>query len=248
VSAGTSQDRLAELAANLGEVRTRIVAAAGVAGRDPAELTLIAVTKTWPATDVAALRELGVRDFAENREAETAAKVERCAEMGLTDLRWHFVGQVQTNKARSVAGHVDVVHSLDRLGLVEALEQASRRHGRILEVLVQLDLDPRGDGRARGTVGPRGGAARMEIPGLCTAITAAAGLRLRGVMGVAPIGVDPSVAFAELARSSSAVREIQSDAGWISAGMSTDLEAAIAHGATHLRVGSGLLGRRAPTR
>jgi PLP dependent protein len=211
-------------------------------------LTLIAVTKTWPATDVEHLAALGVRDFGENRDGEAAAKVFECAALGLTGLRWHFIGQVQTNKAASVAAYADVVHSVDRLRLVDAIGRGSSRLGRVLDVLVQVDLDSRGVDPARGAVAARGGARPGDLPALCAAIAAAASLRLRGVMGVAPLGVPAGGAFADLARAAAEVRALDRSADWISAGMSADLEEAIAHGATHLRVGSGLLGRRPRTR
>jgi pyridoxal phosphate enzyme (YggS family) len=226
-------------------VQGRIAAAAGSCGRDPGEITLIAVTKTWPASDVARLSEMGVVDFAENRDAEAAAKVAECAAAGLSGLVWHFVGQVQTNKARSVAEHVDVVQSVDRERLVDALAAACERAGRSIDVLVQVDLDP---AAAQAGFRGRGGALPEAVPGLCAAVAVAPGLRLRGLMAVAPLGEDPDPAFARLARCAASVRVAHPAANWISAGMSGDLEAAIAHGATHVRVGSGLLGTRSISR
>jgi pyridoxal phosphate enzyme (YggS family) len=229
------------LAANLAAVRARIAAAATACGRDPAEVTLIAVTKTWPATDVARLVGLGVHDFAENRDAEAAAKAAECTALGVRGLRWHFVGQVQTNQAASVAGYADVVHSVDRDRLVARLAAACERTGRSLDVLVQVSLD--------AAAGPgRGGAAPSTVAELCAAVVAAPRLRLRGLMGVAPLGAPPGRAFAMLHRCAVSVRAEHPDASWISAGMSGDLEAAIEHGATHVRVGSGLLGTRPPKR
>jgi hypothetical protein len=238
-----SPDRTAELAANLAAVRERIRAAAVACGRDPTGVTLIAVTKTWPAADVARLAELGLTDFAENRDAEAAGKAAECAVLGLRGVRWHFIGQLQTNKARSVAEYADVVHSVDRGRLVESLVAACERSGRCLDVLVQLNLDlPAGPGRSGAA--PRGGAAAADIAGLCVAVQRADRLRLRGLMGVAPPGRPPDGAFAALARCAADVRAVHPEADWISAGMTTDLEAAIAYGATHVRVGSGLLGKR----
>ncbi len=242
-----SPDRTTELAANLAAVRTRIRAAAIASGRDPTGVTLIAQTKTWPAADVARLAELGVTDFAENRDAEAAGKAAECAALGVGGLRWHFVGQLQTNKARSVAEHADVVHSVDRDRLVDSLAAACERSGRWLDVLVQMNLDPPA-GPGRPGPAARGGAPPEEVAGLCAAVARTDRLRLRGLMGVAPIGVPPDGAFAALARCAAEIRTVHPDANWISAGMSTDLEAAIAHGATHVRVGSGLLGKRPLTR
>jgi hypothetical protein len=242
-----SRDRTTELAANLAAVRTRIRAAAVASGRDPAGVTLIAVTKSWPAADVARLAELGVTDFAENRDAEAAGKAAECAALRVGELRWHFVGQLQTNKARSVAEYADVVHSLDRDRLVDSLAAACERSGRCLDVLVQVNLDPPA-GPGRSAPAARGGAAPGDVAGLCAMVDGVDRLRLRGLMGVAPPGLPSDGAFAALARRAAAVRAVHPDASWISAGMSTDLEAAIAHGATHVRVGSGLLGKRPLTR
>jgi pyridoxal phosphate enzyme (YggS family) len=226
--------RRAELAANLAAVRARIAAAARAAGRDPGDVTLIAVTKTYPAADIALLAELGVTDVGESRDQEAAGKA-----AGLSDLplRWHFVGQLQTNKARSVARYADVVHSVDRTGLVEALSRAAADRAVDLDLLVQLNLDPDPDSG-------RGGVTPADLPRLADEIAAAPGVRLRGLMLVAPPGVDPTPVFARLAEVSAGLRVDHPDADWISAGMSGDLEAAVARGATHVRVGSGLLGTR----
>jgi PLP dependent protein len=231
-----SQRRRAELAANLAEVRARISAACAAAGRDAAEITLIAITKTWPASDVLLLRELGVTDFGENRDAEAAPKAAAVASAGAA-ITWHFVGQLQTNKARSVAGYADVVHSVDRDRLVSALGAAARAAGRELTCLVQVSLD--GDPA-------RGGVTVDGVPAMAAAMAAEPGLVLGGVMAVAPLGVDPVGAFAPLRACSDAVRSVRAAATVISAGMSDDLEPAIRAGATHLRIGTALLGGRRP--
>ncbi len=217
--------RAEELQANLSAVRRRLVAT----GR---EVVLIAVSKTWPATDVEVLRGLGVGDFGENRDSDARTKAAE-----VTGVCWHFVGGVQTNKARSVAAYADVVHSLDRLRLVEALADGACRAGRTLQVLVQvsLDDDPR-----------RAGATSADVPALAAAAAAAEGLHLAGVMAVAPLGAEPRVAFGRLAEVAAAVRADHPGAQMISAGMSGDLEAAVAAGATHVRVGTALFGHRPP--
>ena len=228
-----SADRRAEIAANLEQVRTRIAAAAASADRDPAEITLVVVTKTFPADDVRLLAELGVSDVGENRDQEAAPKAEACADL---DLRWHFVGQLQRNKARSVAAYADVVHSVDRTRLVSALDEAVARSGRdAISALIQVNLD--------GETG-RGGAEPDQVDALADAVAAAEHLQLAGVMAVAPLGADPAAAFAKLAELAARVRADHPAATAISAGMSADLEGAVAAGATHLRVGSGVLGRR----
>ncbi len=233
--------RRAELADNLAAVRARVDAACAAAGRNPAGVTLVAVTKTWPASDVMHLAALGVRDVGENRDQEAVAKTAACAAAGVGDLRWHFVGRLQTNKARSVAAYAEVVHSLDRPGVVAALSEGAERAGRTLGALVQVDLG------APGASSGRGGALPAGVPALADAIAAAPGLRLLGVMAVAPLGSPAGPAFARLAEVAVRLRAAHPGAGWISAGMTGDLEEAVQFGATHVRVGSGLLGVRAPS-
>jgi hypothetical protein len=224
-------DRRDELAANLAEVEARIAAACAAAGRRRDEVTLVGITKTWPASDAALLRDLGLTDLGENRDQEAAPKA-----AAVTGVRWHFVGQLQTNKAASVASYADVVHAVDRPGLVAALSRGAVRAGRTLTALVQvsLDADPH-----------RGGARPEDVPALADAVAGAEGLVLGGVMAVAPLGADPGPAFARLAQVADLLLREHPAATAISAGMSDDLEAAIASGATLVRVGSALLGHRA---
>jgi pyridoxal phosphate enzyme (YggS family) len=233
----TETARREELAARLAEVRHRMAKACEAAGRDVGELTLIAVTKTRPASDVRLLSELGVRDIGENRDAEAAPKAAQCAALGLKDLTWHFIGQLQTNKAASVVRYARVVHSVDRLRLIRALGQAARRADRVVECLVEVSLD--GDPA-------RGGAVAGEVPALAEALAAEDGLVLGGVMAIAPLSVPPADAFGRLLVSAAAVRAVRPAATVISAGMSGDLEAAVEAGATHLRIGTALLGDRGP--
>lgn len=233
-AAGGEGGRRAELSAALDRVRERIAVAATDCGRDPGQLTLVVVTKTYPASDVNLLAGLGVRDVGESRDQEAAPKAEACAALG---LRWHFVGRLQSNKARSVARYAHVVHSVDRLGLVAALGRGARAAGREVGVLVQVSLD--GDPERGGV--PIGG-----VPQLAEAVAGEGGLRLLGVMAVAPMGVPPLRAFTPLGPLSERLRRDHPEARWVSAGMSGDLEAAVASGATHLRVGSAILGERPP--
>jgi pyridoxal phosphate enzyme (YggS family) len=197
-------------------------------------VTLIAVTKTHPASDVRLLASLGVADVGENRDVEAAPKAAACKDL---DLTWHFVGQLQTNKCPSVARYASVVHSVDRARLVAALGNAARRADRVVRCLIEVSLD--GDQA-------RGGAVAADVPGLAEAIAGQPGLVLGGVMAVAPLGMDPSAAFADLVVSAAAVRAVDPAATTISAGMSGDLEAAVKNGATHLRIGTALLGVRGP--
>jgi PLP dependent protein len=215
-------------------VRQRIVAACQAAGRDPASVTLIAVTKTFPASDVRLLSELGVGDVGENRDAEAAPKAAQCADL---DLTWHFIGQLQTNKAASVVRYASFVHSVDRVRLIRALGTAARRAERVVQCLVEVSVD--GDPA-------RGGAVASEVVALAEALAAEPGLVLAGVMAIAPLGMAPAAAFAALLESAAVVRAVRPAATVISAGMSGDLEEAVAAGATHLRIGTALLGDRGP--
>ena len=230
----TDSPRREELAVRLADVRGRIAKACEVAGRDAGAITLIAVTKTRPASDVRLLSELGLRDVGENRDAEAAPKAAECSDLSLT---WHFIGQLQTNKCASVVRYASVVHSVDRARLVHALGRAARRAERVIDCLIEVSLD--GDPA-------RGGAPAGEVPALAETLQAETGLVLRGVMAVAPLGMAPAAAFARLLDSASAVREVRPSATVISAGMSGDLEAAVEAGATHLRIGTALLGDRRP--
>jgi hypothetical protein len=224
-----------EVAANLGKVRDRIAAACAAAGRDAAEVTLVAVTKTYPASDVALLAGLGVTEVGENRDQEAAPKAAALAADGVP-VRWHFVGRLQRNKCRSVAGYADVVQSVDSVRLADALGAAAERHGRALDVLVQVSLD--GDTSRGGTL------PGADLEAVAAGVAAQETLRLAGLMAVAPLGEPPDAAFARLADIAARFRVDHPTAVILSAGMSDDLESAISFGATHVRVGSALLGRR----
>jgi pyridoxal phosphate enzyme (YggS family) len=228
--------RRAELATRLAALRERIGTACVAAGRSPEEITLIAVTKTYPVSDIALLADLGVRDIGENRDQEAAPKAARAAALGLP-ITWHFVGQLQTNKAASVARYASVVHSVDRLRLATALGSRARAAGTTITCLVQVSLDFRPG---------RGGAAPADVPAVADAIAAQANLVLGGVMAIVPLGVPAGPAFERLHEIASRLRAGHPRATMISAGMSGDLEEAIGAGATHLRIGTALLGGREP--
>jgi len=243
--AGGADGRRAELAAALAEVRGRIDAAASAADRDSAQVRLVAVTKTFPARDVALLADLGVGDFGENRDQEAAAKTAEVARLRPdASLCWHMVGRLQRNKARSVTGWADMVHSVDSERLAEALDRATRnalrdgRRRRPLDVLIQVSLDTAEAAQDRGGCPPAGVAALAEH------VASAEGLLLRGVMAVAPLGADPEPAFERLAAVAVGLRESHPQAVVVSAGMTSDFEAAIRHGSTCVRVGTALLGHR----
>ncbi|WP_371482181.1 YggS family pyridoxal phosphate-dependent enzyme [Kitasatospora sp. NBC_00315] len=235
--------RSEELGANLDAVERRIAAACDAAGRARGEVRLIVVTKTYPAEDSALLAGLGVTDVAENRDQDAAPKAELCANL---PLEWHFVGQLQTNKVRSVVRYANRVHSVDRPRLVGSLSAAVLKAERAeLGCLVQVALDKEaGEGEGRAGVAP------ADVEALADAIAAAPGLRLDGVMTVAPLAGplagDPARAFGRLAEISTVVRATHPAATMVSAGMSGDLEQAVAAGATHVRVGTAVLGVRSP--
>ncbi|WP_313409723.1 YggS family pyridoxal phosphate-dependent enzyme [Aeromicrobium sp.] len=229
-------ERREELASNLAAVRDRIASACERAERSPDELTLVVVTKTRPASDVALLAELGVTDVGENRHPEADDKQREALQLG-ANLRWHFVGGLQTNKAGAVARYADVVHSLDRAKLARSLDRGAAAAERTLRCLIQVDFDTTDPGRAG--VPPHEVAALAEVVvGECPH------LELGGVMTVAPLGQDPAPSFARLREiGAELVRDVPT-ATTISAGMSEDFEVAIQHGATHLRVGRSVLGQR----
>ncbi|MDO3687060.1 YggS family pyridoxal phosphate-dependent enzyme [Micromonospora sp. C28ISP2-4] len=234
-------ERRAELAAGLARVRARIADACAAAGRQRDEVTLVAVTKTYPAADVVALAGLGVTDVGENRDQEAAPKAEAVSAAG-TAPRWHFIGQLQRNKARSVVRYADVVQSVDSVRLAAALDAAAGAvRDRPLDVLVQVSID--GD-RDRGGALPGAADPQRGLDPVAAAVAGADGLRLAGLMAVAPLGWEPDRAFARLAEVAARLRADHPGATVLSAGMSGDLESAIGHGATHVRVGSALLGMR----
>jgi PLP dependent protein len=230
-------ERGAELAAALASVEARISRACAAAGRSRDEVRLLAVTKTFPATDAALLVDLGILDLAENRDQEAGPKAALVGDLRPgVDVRWHMVGRLQRNKARSAVRWAAEVQSVDSIRLADALDNAVRAEGRgRLDVLVQasLDADP-----------SRGGCPLAELGRLADHVEGTEGLRLRGVMAVAPLGADPDVAFARLACAAEALRRDHPAATELSAGMSGDLEQAIGHGSTCVRVGTALLGGR----
>jgi pyridoxal phosphate enzyme (YggS family) len=236
-----AERRRAELVTALGAVRARIAGACDAAGRDQHDVTLIAVTKTFPASDIAALAGLGVLDIGENKDQEARAKIKELAgpPMLPVPIKWHMVGRVQSNKARSVASYAHAVHTVDRPKIVRALAQAAATERMApLDVFIQVSLDDDPE---------RGGVEIERLPALAAEVAAHAELRLCGVMAVPPLDTDPRREFERLAEVSRALQRGYPQAVAISAGMSDDLEAAVEFGSTHVRVGTALLGRREPT-
>jgi pyridoxal phosphate enzyme (YggS family) len=227
-------ERRDEIATNLATVRRRIATACADVDRSPDDVHLVVVTKNFPASDVRLLADLGVADVGENRHQEAEAKAAECADLGLT---WHFIGGLQSNKAAAVASYADVVESVDRAKLVRPLARGAHDRSRAVDVLLQVSLDPPGR-EGRSGVDPDGLAA------LGAAVEDAGTLRLRGLMAIAPLGEDPRPAFERLAGIRRDFLADHPGATWLSAGMSADLEDAVRTGATHVRIGSAVLGSR----
>ena len=227
--------RREELAANLAAVNQRIAAACAGAGRSPDEVTLVVVTKFFPASDVRLLAGLGVGDVGENRHQEAEEKIAECGDL---PVRWHFIGGLQSNKAAAVAAYSDVVESVDRPKLVPGLSKGAHGRSQAVDCLLQVSLDPPDQHAGRS------GALPEQLTGLADDVALAGMLQLRGLMAVAPPDEDPRSAFDRLARIRERFLRGHPDATWLSAGMSGDLEAAISCGATHVRVGSAVLGSR----
>lgn len=217
-----------ELLANLNSVQERINNAMARAGRGNDDVCLIAVTKTYPAHDVELLHQLGMSDFAENRDSEGREKSQ------IVSARWHFQGQIQSNKISSIARWASVVHSLDDPRHLRLLANAVPE-SKILSAYIQVCLDPQPG---------RGGVLPQDLSPLAELVLQAPQLRLTGLMAVAPLGEDPRSAFERLAQIHSIFRQEFPMAASLSAGMSGDFETAIEYGATHVRIGSSILGSR----
>lgn len=220
-------DRKAEIARNLQEVKERIIGAAKSVNRDPNEIELIVVTKTFPISDIEILRDLGETNFGENRDQEAGPKAE------IISATWHFQGQIQSNKIKSICQWADVIHSISSEKEILKFAQSERKH----QVFLQVSLD--------GQVG-RGGANPADLAQLADLVNESNNLELLGLMAVAPLGVEPMKAFADLAQINQGFAGQFPNSKFLSAGMSGDFEAAIKYGATHIRVGSSILGSRSP--
>ena len=214
---------------SLQDVKSRIASAAQLAGRDIAEITLIAVTKTYPVSDVQILRDLGEGNFGENRTEEGAVK-----SLEVPGI-WHYQGQVQSRKLREIASWANVIHSLDQLSHIEKLNRICEELDKKISVFIQLSLDGAPD---------RGGVVEQELAGLADVVATSSALELKGLMCVPPVEYEHQLAFAEIAQIHQRFISRFPSAKSLSAGMSSDFEIAIAHGATHIRIGSQILGSR----
>ena len=239
----SSSARRIEISQNLAVVERQITLAVEKSNRDRSEITLIAVTKNFPVSDVVHLYDLGLRNFGENRDQEARAKVDEFkkyvsdSEKTEDQVKWHFQGQLQRNKLRSIATWADFIHSIDQEKYLLPLQQLSIELKKPISLLLQLSLDL--------PIRPdRGGVPPEELIELGTKVKEHSGLILQGLMAVAPLDVAPDLAFGALQTISGTFLKAFPDATWVSAGMSGDFVAAIAAGATHIRIGSSILGSR----
>ena len=216
-----------ELSKNLESIKARIAVAAQNSGRSSSEITLIVVTKTFPASDVKILYDLGVRDFGENRDQEASVKSAELPD----DCRWHFQGQIQSNKLKSIVNWADVLHSIDDFAHAKKLDSLVSEK----DIFIQVSLD---------NLPNRGGVLPELVPEFLDGLTVFPHLIVRGLMAVAPLDEEPATAFRQLKELSDQIVNVHPGAREISAGMSNDFEAAISQGATHIRIGSQILGVR----
>ena len=223
---------MSELSRRLGEVDAKIAARLAANKRDPGSVTRIVVSKFHPSSLVRELEALGVRDFGENRDQEAAAKSTEVSDL---DINWHFIGQLQSNKVKSVLGYASVVHSLDRVSLLDALAKQTLQREVPLDVFIQVNLT---DDPGRGGVNP------VELLSFADSVAVASGLNLLGVMAVASLDGEEERDFSKVAALSEGLRIEHPEAKMISAGMSNDYELAIDYGATHLRIGTAITGNR----
>jgi pyridoxal phosphate enzyme (YggS family) len=227
-----SDARREELEENLGKIKARVATAATQAGRKIDDITLVVVTKTFPVSDAQLLYELGESNFGENRNEEGSAK----KELAGSDVTWHFQGQIQSKKIRQIVQWANVVHSLDSVD--HARKFAENPNAERLKFFVQINLEPsRVD---------RGGVSVAGLPEFLEEVAGLQGIDVIGLMTVAPLGIDPKDAFKEVAEAKNLVQKNYPSITQLSMGMSGDFEEAIACGATHIRIGSSILGSRPP--
>jgi pyridoxal phosphate enzyme (YggS family) len=226
---------VSELAQRYNQIVERVASAAVASGKSATDITLVVVTKNHPAQLVFDLIALGAREFGENRDQDASPKAKEVLASSSEDMRWHFIGQLQTNKVRSVLEYADLIHSLDRESLLVELQKRTIDRPKPLGVFIQVNLteDP-----------ARGGVSVKDLDGFATKVLGSEGLRLEGLMGVGGLDKDPAVEFERLAGLSAKLQTLAPEAKGLSMGMSSDFEVAIGYGATHLRIGSAITGKR----
>ena len=226
---------MSQLAQRYNQIVEQVASAAASSGRSASEITLVVVTKNHPPQLVFDLIALGARDFGENRDQEAAPKAKDVIATSREAMRWHFIGQLQTNKVRSVLDYADLIHSLDRESLLTELQKRTVGRVKPLGVFIQVNLTEDPD---------RGGVAVKDLESFATKVLGSEGLRLEGLMGVGGLDKDPSIEFERLAGLSQRLRSLDPQAKGLSMGMSSDFEVAIGYGATHLRIGTAITGKR----
>jgi pyridoxal phosphate enzyme (YggS family) len=226
---------VSELAQRYNQIVEKVASAAAASSKSTSDITLVVVTKNHPPQLVFDLIDLGARDFGENRDQEAAPKAKEVLSVSTESMRWHFIGQLQTNKVRSVLEYADLIHSLDRESLLVELQKRTAGRAKPLGVFIQVNLteDP-----ARGGVGV------MDLEAFASKVISSGGLRLEGLMGVGGLDKDPEIEFERLANLSSKLQRLAPEAKGLSMGMSSDFEVAIGYGATHLRIGTAITGKR----
>jgi pyridoxal phosphate enzyme (YggS family) len=226
---------VSELAQRYNQIVEQVASAAAASGKSASDITLVVVTKNHPPQLVFDLLALGARDFGENRDQEASPKAKEVLTSSSEAMRWHFIGQLQTNKVRSVLEYADLIHSLDRESLLVELQKRTMDRPQPLGVFIQVNLteDP-----ARGGVGVN------DLEAFATKVLGSQGLRLEGLMGVGGLDKDPAVEFERLAGLSAKLQILAPESRGLSMGMSSDFEVAIGYGATHLRIGSAITGKR----
>ena len=226
---------MSELAQRYNQIVERVASAAVASGKSATDITLVVVTKNHPAQLVFDLIALGAREFGENRDQDASPKAKEVLASSSEDMRWHFIGQLQTNKVRSVLEYADLIHSLDRESLLVELQKRTIDRPKPLGVFIQVNLteDP-----------ARGGVSVKDLDGFAAKVLGSEGLRLEGLMGVGGLDKDPAVEFERLAGLSAKLQTLAPEAKGLSMGMSSDFEVAIGYGATHLRIGSAITGKR----
>ena len=229
-----SISRQQEINENYQKIQNRILKSCNSVGRDPSEVTVIAITKTYPASDIDLLKNIGIHNVGENKDQEASQKFNEVK----NKFTWHFVGQLQTNKVKSVVQYADFIHSVDRISLAKEIQKMSKKIDKVQKVLIQIDLDESQNDENRGGVNP------SQLIELAQEISSCPNLELKGLMSVAPLNVSSKEAFLKLAKIQLEFLKTYPFAKMLSAGMSEDLEDAVSHGATHLRIGSALLGER----
>ena len=224
--------RKIEIEENLNQVRQKITDAAAKSGRNPNEINLIVVTKTFPISDLEILYSLGVREFGENRDQEASVKAKALPQ----DINWHFQGGIQSNKLKSICSWASVIHSVDQFKYAKIISEQPSVKARQIFIQVSLDEPP----ESRGGVDP------AKLIELANQISSLPNIKVLGLMAVGPVYREIEPAFARLQQIQAGFLTDFKDAVFLSSGMSGDYELAISYGATHLRIGSSILGIRAP--